>query len=374
MPAQSENVRRQIIRWERGEVQTPNEATRCAIARMFDLPVSDFWPDRPLADTAIPDRLAPDAFADLIEALRMPTVGTPHLDQAEVEVDRLCSEYAYREPLPLLTEATEWANELAGLIRGGKVNLAGHAQVLRLTGWLTLLRSCLLWDQRHAAGSRQARTLADGIARDLGDPVMAAWAAEISSWTALTLGDMPQAIAAADAGLAHTATAPVAAQLWSQKAKAYSRLADKHKTEVALERVREILDRNEPAPNLRNHFAVDPTKASFYAMDAHRVLGNDSLADALAETVIRTSTASDGRIISPMRLAEAQLTRAVVLARSGDVDGALSQADAAMSHDRRCTPSLGLVGAEVAAEVGRYREGAAAPFMRHLQELTAGAQ
>ena len=116
----------------------------------------------------------------------------------------------------------------------------------------------------------------------------------------------------------------------------------------------------------------DPTKASFYAMDAYRVLGNDSLAEAHAETVIRTSTASDGRIIAPMRLAEAQLTRAVVLARSGDVDGALSLADAAMSYDRRCTPSLGLVGAEVAAEVGRYREGAAAPFMRHLQELTSG--
>jgi len=41
-----------------------------------------------------------------------------------------------------------------------------------------------------------------------------------------------------------------------------------------------------------------------------------------------------------------------------------------MSYDRRCTPSLGLVAAEVAAEVGRYREGAAAPFMRHLQKLT----
>jgi len=368
-PAQVENVRRSVIRWERGDVRNPNRATQEAIARMFDLPVNDFWPTRPLADSGIPDRLAPDAFAELIEALRMPKVGSPHIDQAVVEVDRLCSEYASREPVALLTDAGEWTEELAGLIMHGKVNLAGHTRVLRLTGWLALLRSCLMWDLGRAAESRQARTLADGIASDLGDPVLGAWAAEIASWTALTLGDMPQAIASADVGLARTATAPVAAQLWSQKAKAYSRLADEHKTEVALEHVREILDRNDPPTNVRNHFAVDPTKASFYAMDAHRVLGNDSLADALAETVIRSSMAPDGRVISPMRLSEAQLTRAVVLARAGDVDQALAQADAAMRHDRRCAPNLQLVASEVAAAVRRYRPGAAAPFTRHVEEL-----
>lgn len=372
--AQTENVRRQIIRWERGEIDKPTEATRRTIARLFDLPVSDFWPDRPLADAAVPDRLAPDAFADLIEALRMPKVGTAHLEQAEVEVERLCSDYAHRDPFTLLGEVDEWAGELAQLITDGKVNLAGHRQVLRLTGWLALLRSCLMWDQGREVESRHAWTLADGIADDLDDSVIAAWGWEIRAWTALTQGDMPQAIAAADAGIARAPAAPVAAQLWAQKAKAYSRLSDNHKTVLALENVRDILDRNEPGTNVRNHFTVDPTKASFYAMDAHRVLGDDSLADALAETVIRTSTAWDGRVISPMRLTEAQLTRAVVLARAGDVDHALAAADEALSHNRRCAPTLQLVAAEVAAEVSRYHPTAAAPFTRRVQELTAAAR
>lgn len=369
-PAQVENVRRSLIRWEHGGVSMPNEATRRAIARMFDLPVSDFWPDRPFADVVVPERLAPDAFAELIEALRMPKVGAAHLEQAEAEVERLCTAYASIDAKELIIEVDAWAAELAGLVSDGRVNLAGHQQVLRLSGWLALLRSCLMWDQGYEAASRQARVLVDGIAHDLGDPVMAAWGWEIQSWTALTQGDMPQAIAAADAGIAHAPAAPVAAQLWSQKAKAFSRMADKHKTEIALEQVRHVLDHNEPPANVRNHFAVDPTKASFYAMDAYRVLRDDALADAMAETVIRTSRAWDGRVISPMRLAEAQLTRAIVLARNADINGAVSMAEEAISYDRRSSPGLLLVTNELAAEVRRQQPQTAIAFARRVRELT----
>jgi len=100
------------------------------------------------------------------------------------------------------------------------------------------------------------------------------------------------------------------------------------------------------------------------------VLRDDALADAMAETVIRTSRAWDGRVISPMRLAEAQLTRAIVLARNADVNGAVSMAEEAISYDRRSSPGLLLVANELAAEVRRQQPQTAIAFARRVRELT----
>ena len=268
----------------------PTEPTRQAIAYMFDLPLEDFWPIRPLADAAIPDRLAPDEFSDLISALRLPRVGQAHLDQAEAEVERLCSAYASQDASTLIVEVNDWLRTLGELVTNGRVNLAGHAQAIRLTGWLALLRSCLSWDQGHGTACRAARVAAKGLADDLGDQVMTAWSWEIQAWTALTQGDMPQVVAMADAGLTAAPKSPVAAQLHAQKAKAYARMRDHHKAEVSLDAVRRVLDCCETPANVRNHFNVDPTKASFYAMDTYRVLGSNGLADGMADSVIQTST------------------------------------------------------------------------------------
>ncbi|NYI76827.1 hypothetical protein [Nocardioides panzhihuensis] len=187
---------------------------------------------------------------------------------------------------------------------------------------------------------------------------------------ALTQGDMPNVIAAADAGIRCAPNASVAAQLHAQKAKAYARMKDGHKTEVALDRVREVLDSNDLPTNVRNHFSVDPTKASFYAMDAYRTLhGRERMADAMADTVIATSTRPDGTVISPMRLAEAQLTKAVLAARDGSPVTALDLAEAALNHERRSQPSLLLVASEVAHEL-EYRSPAdGAEFRAHLRAL-----
>lgn len=362
---QAENVRRQIMRWERGSVEAPTLPTRQAIAYMFDLPLEDFWPSRPLADIAVPDRLAPDEFSDLIAALRLPRVGQAHLDQAEAEVERLCSNYASEDARALTDEVNGWLRTLNELVTNGRVNLAGHAQVIRLTGWLALLRSCLMWDQGNAASCREARVAAAGLAEDLGDPVMAAWSWEIQAWTALTLGDMPQVVAMAEAGIEVAPTAPVAAQLHAQKAKAYARMRDQHKAEVELDAVRRVLDASPTPSNVRNHFNVDPTKASFYAMDTYRVLGVNGLADGMADTVIQTSSAWDGTIVSPMRLAEAQLTKALILARVGSVDQALDRADLAFSYARQSAPSLSMVAREVAREVGQSNPAEAREWASH---------
>jgi transcriptional regulator with XRE-family HTH domain len=369
--AQIETVRRQIMRWEKGNVATPTTDTKRTIAAMFDLPIADFFPSRLLSSLEMPRRLAPDEFTDLVAALRMPQVGHAHLEQAQAEVERLCTAYPSQDASTLTVEVNDWIRTLGELVNHGRVNLAGHHQVVHLTGWLALLRSCLMWDQGDESASQQARVAAEGFANDLDDPVMHAWTWEIQAWIALTQGDMPQVIAAADAGIKHAPHQPVAAQLYAQKAKAYSRMGDQHKTEVALEHVRLVLDQAEMPSNLRNHFAVDPTKASFYAMDAYRVLAVDTLADAMADTVILTSVRPDGSAISPMRLAEALLTKATVLARSGDVEGALLTASQALTPERRSTPSLLMVASEVAREISKTNPTEGAAFGQHLRALTA---
>lgn len=368
-PGQVENVRTSIARWERGSVKDPDAASKAAIARMFDLPFGDFWSARHMVDEVVPAPLAEAEFADLVAAMRSPRVGVEHLEQAAAQVERLCSEYASRDAAPLVLEVDQWLRDLRGLVANGRVNLAGHGQVLELTGWLALLRSCLMWDRGDALSSQQARVAAAGFAEDLGDGVMGAWTWEIQAWRALTLGDTPQVVAFANAGIEAAPSASVAAQLHALKGKAYARMGDKHKTEVALENVRQVLDTAPTPANLRNHFNVDPTKASFYMMDAYRVLGDDAQAEAMADSVIRTSTAWDGTSVSPMRTAEAQLTKATVSARRGDVDAAVAYVEQGLGHERRSAPSLTLVAREVTAEIGRHDPTTADDFAAHLRSL-----
>lgn len=368
-PDQVENVRTSIARWERGAVKDPDAASKAAVARMFDLPFGDFWPTRSLADETVPAALSEDEFSDLIGALRAPRVSGEHLEQAAAQVERLCSEYAARDAAPLVLEVDQWLRDLRGLVTNGRVNLAGHGRVLELSGWLALLRSCLMWDRGDAPNSQHARVAAAGLAEDLGDGVIGAWTWELQAWKALTTGDLPQAVAFANAGIEAAPSASVSAQLHAQKAKAYARMGDAHKTEVALESVRQVLDAAPTPANLRNHFNVDPTKASFYMMDAYRVLGDDAQAAAMADTVLRTSTSWDGTSVSPMRAAEAQLTKATISARAGDVETAVSYVEQALAHERRSAPSLTLVAREVTDEIGRHDPTFAVDFTEHLRSL-----
>src|SRR5206468_1739543 len=145
--------------------------------------------------------------------------------------------------------------------------------------------------------------------------------------------DYVATVAAAQEGLDRTNGHGVAAQLHAQAAKAWARLGNRDQAILEQEAGRELLARLPFPANPRNHFEVDPTKYDFYAMDCWRLTGADALAAEAAETVIRTSTAPDGRPISPMRLSEAQLTKAEVLARGGDFDGAVALAESALAID-----------------------------------------
>lgn len=124
--------------------------------------------------------------------------------------------------------------------------------------------------------------------------------------------------------------------------------------------------------NPRNHFQVDPAKFDFYAMDCYRAVGEDSLAMAMAEAVASTSTTPGGEVISPMRLSEAELTRATVLARNGEVASSTSAAEIGLDRNHRSLPSLLMVGNEVAHELRRLhpKSQSAIDFQHHIQLLS----
>jgi hypothetical protein len=99
--------------------------------------------------------------------------------------------------------------------------------------------------------------------------------------------------------------------------------------------------------NLDHHFVVDPTKFDFYAMDCYRQLGEDRMAETLADEVIRSSTDFDGSERAPMRTAEARVTLGVVAARQGDIDEAAAYGKQALSGQRQSLPSLVMVSRDL---------------------------
>src|SRR5918998_6446709 len=98
----------------------------------------------------------------------------------------------------------------------------------------------------------------------------------------------------------------------------------------ALDSGRALLEQMPAPSNPRNHFVVDPMKWDFYAMDCARRVGDDVVAWSLAETVESQSTTPAGLVVAPMRFAEAQLTKAAVEARSGEVEAAVERAVGAL--------------------------------------------
>lgn len=195
--------------------------------------------------------------------------------------------------------------------------------------------------------------------------------AEIKAWMALTQGDCYAALGATREGLAATRTHSVAVQLHAQAAKAWARLGNRSEVELALDQGRQLLEVLSYPDNPRNHFQVDPAKFDFYVMDCYRNAKEDGLALAMAQTVQRSSTTPTGAVLSPMRLAEAELTEATVYARAGELDQALTKANSALGLGRRSLPSLLLVGREVADELTHLHPGSgqANEFARHLHEL-----
>jgi hypothetical protein len=185
-------------------------------------------------------------------------------------------------------------------------------------------------------------------------------------WFALTQGDYRGVIVASEAGREAAGGHSVAVQLAAQKAKAWARIGDRRQVEVALDQGRNLLESLPYPDNLDHHFVVDPAKFNFYAMDCYRIVGENRLAETYAHEVISAGTSYDGQERSPMRNAEARVTRGVVAARSGELEEAAHLGVQALAGERKSLPSLLMCSRELGnalyktdhhnAEVNSYLE------------------
>ncbi|WP_345653520.1 XRE family transcriptional regulator [Streptomyces tremellae] len=364
-----QDLLRQWKRWEAGDAQPVKY--RSAIAQTFGTTTGAFFPERGRRDgRAEILQVSGMDTVDIIARLRASDIDGATLDALRITADRLCCEYAYMPADQLLTEGKAWLARVVGL-QHQRVSLAQHRELVALAGKLALLVGCVEYDSgrpRDAEATRQAALM---LGKESGELSVQGWAHEMRAWFSLTRGDYRGVLAAAEAGIAIAPNESVAAQLYAQQAKAWARLGDRSQTEVALDRGRQLLERLPYPENIEDHFVVDPDKYDFYRMDALRRVGENRLAEQLANQVIRAGTDFDGMERSPMRNAEARVTLGVVAAREGDLDTALAYGEKALAGDRKSLPSLAMVAADLGQALQSHYAHAseAQAFVAHLREL-----
>jgi hypothetical protein len=368
--ADDASLLRQWKRWESGEIK-PSEFYQAIIARALGTVTHAMFPVPPRRD-ANADVLAITGMdtLELVSRLQRSDLDEASLSGLRVMADSLCSEYPFMPADQLLTEGRAWLRRITQL-QGQRLTLRQHREMLVQAGWVALLLACVEYDTglRQAADTTRQAALSLGIDADHSE--IAAWAHEIRAWMNLTSGDYHGVIAAAQAGTEAAPVHGVTIQLAAQEAKAWARIGDRRQTEVALDRGRRLLEAMPYPENLDHHFVVDPTKFDFYAMDCYRHLGEDRMAETLADEVIRSSTDFDGSERAPMRTAEARITLGVVAARKGDVDQATAYGEQALSGQRKSLPSLVMVSRDLTKILKEDYSGepASKSYFDHLQAV-----
>jgi tetratricopeptide (TPR) repeat protein len=250
------------------------------------------------------------------------------------------------------------------------MTLAQHREVLSLAGLVALLLGCVEYDLGQRRDAEITRHAALSLGHEADNADIMGWAQEMRAWYALTQGDYESVVVAARAGDEVAAHRSVSVQLAAQEAKAWARMGDRRKMEVALDRGRTLLEVLPLPDDLDHHFVVDPAKFDFYAMDCYRILGEDRLAGMYALEVIQTSTRFDGSQSKPMRIAEAKVTLGVVAARAGDVDQAVAYGREALAGDRKSLPSLLLASKELSNLVRQHKDTpVAAAYLEEVRTL-----
>ncbi|NRQ40182.1 helix-turn-helix transcriptional regulator [Nonomuraea sp. NN258] len=300
------------------------------------------------ADIAANRDLRPWQTAELISRIHKSDTDAITIDALHSTIFELGCEYAYRDAESLRNEAHDWLRRIAGMLRK-PVGLKAHTELLTATGWLALLVGCLEYDMGLRTAAEVTRTAAHKLGEEAGNTEIIGWSHEMSAWFALTQGRYRDVIGPACAAQDISHDHSVVVQLIAQEAKALARIDEPRKLRATLERGHAVLGKFPVPERTDNHFIVDPAKWDFYAMDAYRLAGEDSLAVMHANAVLASSIGPDGTIRAPMRRAEAQLTLGVAAAREGNLDHAISLGREALESGRKSIPSLLMVAGELDA-------------------------
>lgn len=369
-----ENLVRSWKRWESGTSE-PSDFYKPVIAAVFGTVTHAMFP---LAVRRDPEaELLAGAGLDTLELvarLQRSDLDGATLDGLRIMADRLCSEYPYMPAGQLLAEGRAWLHRVTDM-RGQRITLAQHRELLVQAGWIALLIGCVEYDLGRRQAAETARLAALSLGTEAGHADIQAWAHEMRAWMSLTTGDYHGVIAAAGKGRDTAPASSVAVQLAAQEAKAWARIGDRRQTEVALDRGRQLLESLPYPENLDHHFVVDPTKFDFYAMDCYRYLGDDAVAGNLAREVISAAIDFDGRERAPMRLAEAHVTLGVLAARQGDLELAVDEGTRALGGQRKSLPSLLMVSRDLTRALKtRYAaEPATVAYLEQLKSATRRA-
>ncbi len=341
----ADNLTRRWKAWERGENKPSPFYTPLIAATLGTVTAALFPPEHRSAGVDLLGTTGMDTL-EIVSRLQVSDVNDATLDAVRITIDRLCSEYASRNPADLIFEGRQWLRRLVEM-QEQRLTLRQKRETIELAGWLALLVGCLEYDLGDRGAAEATRRAALSLGAEAGSNGIVGWAHEMRAWFALTSGDYRGVVAAAEAGQAAAGDHSVAVQLIAQEAKAYARMGRLPEMRDALERGRVLLDSIPYPENVDNHFVVDPSKFDFYAMDCYRHSGENELARELSDEVIRVSTDFDRRERWPMRIAEAQITLGVVAAREGDLDEAVSRGRRALAGDRKSLPSLAMVSRDL---------------------------
>lgn len=345
LPDQEHLVRRWKA-WELAENKPGKHYAALIAATLGTVTASLFPPESSKRDAEVLSATGMDTL-EIVSRLQASDINDATLQAVRITVERLCSEYAHSNPAELITEGRRWLRRIVEM-QEQRLTFTQRRESLELAGWLALLVGCIeydLGDRRSAEGTRQA---ALSLGTEIGHPGILGWAHEMRAWFSLTSGDYRGVIAAAQGGQAVAGNHSVAVQLLAQEAKAWARMGRTVEMQRALDRGRDVLEALPYPEDIDNHFVVDPAKYDFYVMDCYRHVGDDRLAQTLAEDVIRAGTDFNGHERSPMRIAEARITLGVAAARSGDLDQAIAYGRRALAGDRKSLPSLAMVSQDLA--------------------------
>jgi tetratricopeptide (TPR) repeat protein len=363
---------RQWKRWESGE-HTPGEFYQPIIAAAFGTVTHAMFPE-PSRHDANAEILAVSGMdtLELVSRMQASDLDDATIDALRIMTDRLCSDYPFMPSDQLLADGRDWLRRLTDF-RSRRLTLSQHREILILAGWLALLIGCVEYDSGMRQQAETTRRAALSLGTETDNAEITAWAQEMRAWMALTTGDYHGVVVAAQNGTDAAPHHSVAVQLAAQEAKAWARIGDRRQTEVALDRGRRLLDSLPYPENLDHHFVVDPTKFDFYAMDCYRLLGDDPIAENLADEVIQASTDFDGTERAPMRLAEARITLGVVAARQGELEQAIQYGERALAGERKSLPSLVMVSRDL-TKVLKDRYSSESVTKSYLAELAAISQ
>ncbi|MEV4261929.1 helix-turn-helix transcriptional regulator [Kribbella sp. NPDC049584] len=287
--------------------------------------------------------------AELVQRIQASDTTAQTLETLQSTIEELCCQYSYRDALDLRREAHEWLQHVGGMLRR-PVGLRAHQELLVAGGWLALLAGCVEYDLGMRSAAEATRTAALQLGREAGHPEIAGWGHEMTAWFALTQGRYQQAIDAAQRGQAIAQSSSVHVQLMAQEAKAKARLGEAGLSSL-LASGKELLDRLPYPDRPDNHFKVDPAKWDYYAMDVHRIAGDDDLAIEYATTVITDNTSPDGIELSPMRVAESRITLGIMAGRAGDLEQAVDLGRTGLKSGRQSKVHLLMVAGELDREL-----------------------